>query len=199
MRLGKYFARHFPQFLVMAVAPSFLAIQSHFLVVEKIYYAFNNIVPGTRKDLQIVLCTHRLINKGTQQNMDYFDFIETIIFSRQRTTLLDDDSFRELQTFLIKYHADGDTIGKTGGCQKIRWNRPGMGKQGGVRIIYYVVEPDNRIFLLTVYAKNAKDDLTEAEKSTFKKLTAKLIIQKRVPLSLTTKALIWIKNFLMIW
>ncbi|SUW64289.1 Uncharacterized protein conserved in bacteria [Buttiauxella agrestis] len=131
--------------------------------------------------------------------MDYFEFIETVIFSRQRATLLDDDSFMELQVFLIKYHSDGDTIRKTGGCQKIRWNRPGMGKQGGVRVIYYVVEPDNRIFLLTVYAKNAKDDLTDTEKNTFKKLTEKLIIQKQIPLSSTVKALIWIKNFLTIW
>lgn len=50
--------------------------------------------------------------------MEYFEFIETPVFSRQRETLLDDDSFRELQTHLLKYHADGDTISKTVGRKK---------------------------------------------------------------------------------
>lgn len=56
--------------------------------------------------------------------MEYFEFIETPVFSKQRETLLDDDSFRELQTHLLKKnHAEGDTISKTVGCQKMRWNR----------------------------------------------------------------------------
>ncbi|MFQ0830844.1 type II toxin-antitoxin system RelE/ParE family toxin [Serratia fonticola] len=106
--------------------------------------------------------------------MEYFEFIETPVFSRQRETLLDDDSFRELQTHLLKYHVDGDTISKTGGYKKIRWNRPGMGKQGGVRVIYYVITRSGKLYLLIVYPKNAKDDLTEAEKAILKALTDKL-------------------------
>lgn len=32
----------------------------------------------------------------------------------------------------------GDLIPGSGGCRKIRWARPGMGKRGGVRVIYTV-------------------------------------------------------------
>lgn len=39
--------------------------------------------------------------------MEYFEFIETPVFSKQRETLLDDDSFRELQTHLLKNHEKG--------------------------------------------------------------------------------------------
>lgn len=102
--------------------------------------------------------------------MDYLEFVETPYFSKQRAMLLDDDSFRELQAYLLQHHEDGDTISKTGGCKKIRWSRPGMGKQGGVRIIYYAISRSGRLYLLTVYPKNAKDDLSESEKAILKSL-----------------------------
>lgn len=59
--------------------------------------------------------------------MEYFEFIETPTFVRQREGLLDDDTFQQLQEHLIRQHVMGDTIRNTGGCQKIRWNRPGSG------------------------------------------------------------------------
>ncbi|MBP2169863.1 hypothetical protein J2125_003055 [Erwinia toletana] len=106
--------------------------------------------------------------------MEYFEFIETVVFSKQRRYLLNDDSFRELQEYLLTHHDEGDTIIKTGGCKKIRWGRPGMGKQGGVRIIYYLLTHSGRLYLLTVYPKNAKDDLSESEKAILKALTDRL-------------------------
>ena len=41
---------------------------------------------------------------------------------------------------------------------------PGRGKRGGSRVIYYWLAKENHIYLLTVYAKGAKDDLTAAER-----------------------------------
>ncbi|ERK14088.1 hypothetical protein L580_3762 [Serratia fonticola AU-P3(3)] len=49
-----------------------------------------------------------------------------------------------------------------------------MGKQGGVRVIYYVITRSGKLYLLIVYPKNAKDDLTESEKAILKALTDKL-------------------------
>jgi len=47
-----------------------------------------------------------------------------------------------------------------GGLRKVRWNRPGMGKQGGVRIIYYVIRGE-RLYVLDAYAKADQEDLTK--------------------------------------
>lgn len=66
--------------------------------------------------------------------MNYLEFIETSAFSMLRKDLMDDE-FRELQTYLLEAHDRGDTISHTGGCRKIRWSRPGMGKRGGVRVM----------------------------------------------------------------
>jgi hypothetical protein len=37
----------------------------------------------------------------------------------------------------------------TGGFRKVRWGDPqrGKGKRGGLRVIYYYLEPDDRVWL----------------------------------------------------
>ena len=53
----------------------------------------------------------------------------------------------------------GDVIPGSGGCRKLRWTRPGMGKRGGVRVIYSVRLVDGCIVLLVLYSKSARDAL----------------------------------------
>ena len=62
-------------------------------------------------------------------------------------------------------------ISGTGGARKARAGRGGRGKSGGARIIYYVVIR-SLLYLLDVYAKSAKEDLTDAEKREINKLVA---------------------------
>jgi hypothetical protein len=87
---------------------------------------------------------------------------------------MDDNEFRELQSYLLEGHERGDTISQTGGCKKIRWSRSGMGKRGGVRIIYYVRLLSGKLYLLLIYPKNAKDDLSESEKAVLKAISQQL-------------------------
>ena len=57
----------------------------------------------------------------------------------------------------------GDLIQGTGGIRKVRFAAKGRGKSGGVRIVYYYYNESMPVFLLTVFAKNEKADLTRAE------------------------------------
>jgi hypothetical protein len=52
----------------------------------------------------------------------------------------------------------GVVIPGSGGIRKLRWRRTGIGKRGGVRVIYYVHRP-HVTWLLTVYAKGETDTL----------------------------------------
>ena len=59
----------------------------------------------------------------------------------------------------------------TGGARKARVAR---GKSGGARIIYYVLIRRDVVYLIDIYAKSEKEDLTDAEKREVRKLVAAL-------------------------
>ena len=53
----------------------------------------------------------------------------------------------------------GEIIPRSGGVRKARWARPGTGKRGGLRIIYYVRYKPNEFWMLTLYAKAKRDNV----------------------------------------
>ena len=89
-------------------------------------------------------------------------FYETDIFTEQIVEFLDDDSYRELQTVLIRDPESGALIPRSRGLRKIRWRVSGRGKRGGIRVIYYLVTPD-QIYMLFSYAKNKQENLTQEQ------------------------------------
>ena len=66
----------------------------------------------------------------------------------------------------------GDLLQGTGGVRKLRWGRGGRGKSGGVRIIYYYHSEAMPLYLLTVFGKNEKTNLSKAERNDLAKLVA---------------------------
>ncbi len=89
-------------------------------------------------------------------------FYETPIFTEQVVEFLDDDSYRELQSVLIREPESGNLIPRSRGLRKIRWRAAGRGKRGGIRVIYYLVTRD-QIYMLYAYAKNRQEDLTQEQ------------------------------------
>ena len=96
--------------------------------------------------------------------------IETSIFTKQIKELLTDEVYRELQNILVAYPESGKLIQGSGGLRKIRWGTASTGKRGGVRAIYYFANSKNQIFMLMVYAKNERNDLTKEQLSLLKKV-----------------------------
>ena len=88
-----------------------------------------------------------------------YTFIEIPSFSRSVADYLDDDELSDLQRHLIKMPDVGDVVPGTGGVRKLRWNRAGMGKRGGVRVLYYIQDRHGRIWLLAIYAKSARENI----------------------------------------
>ena len=94
--------------------------------------------------------------------MHHVHFVETQIFTKQITDLLDDSAYRRFQVILALNPEAGDVIRGGGGLRKIRWSAQGRGKRGGIRIIYYLLEKD-AIYLLFAYPKNKQEDLTNEQ------------------------------------
>lgn len=86
-------------------------------------------------------------------------FIETSVFTREIKVLLPDEEYRRLQTALLYRPGAGDILRGGGGLRKVRWNLPGRGKRGTLRVIYYWDPPDT-IYMLLPYKKTDQDDLT---------------------------------------
>ena len=80
----------------------------------------------------------------------------------------------EFITFIAYNPMAGAVIPGTGGVRKVRWTRQGKGKRGGVRIAYYFHDASIPLFLITVYAKSRKENLTPRELKAMRKLVAEL-------------------------
>ena len=78
-------------------------------------------------------------------------------------------------SFLAANPDAGEIIPGTGGGRKLRWGVKGRGKRGGVRVIYYYHNELLPLFLLNVFAKNEKANLTHAERNKMRMLLPRLI------------------------
>lgn len=90
-------------------------------------------------------------------------FVETPIFTKVITRLLDDEAYRGLQSALMLRPDQGPAITSAHGARKLRWARPGAGKRGGIRVIYYWASSETAFYMLYAYAKNEQGDLTAAQ------------------------------------
>ena len=86
-------------------------------------------------------------------------FVESPIFTKQVHDYLTDDEYRIFQAFLTVSPDAGDVVRGSGGVRKVRWNRRGTGKSGGVRVLYFARSEAGEIWLLLIYAKSAVDSI----------------------------------------
>jgi hypothetical protein len=101
-------------------------------------------------------------------------FIETSLFTKEIERLLPDESYRKLQAVLMLRPEAGDVIRGSGGLRKVRWNLPGTGKRGALRIIYFWSPPET-IFMLFPYQKSEQEDLTPDQLKLLRKLIKELL------------------------
>jgi hypothetical protein len=97
-------------------------------------------------------------------------------FSRNANRLLGEVEVQALISHLAEHPSAGVLLAGTGGVRKLRWAREGRGKSGGVRVIYYFHSERLPLYLLTVFGKNEKANLSKAEANTLSKLV-KLLVQ----------------------
>lgn len=89
---------------------------------------------------------------------------ETLPFRRKAETLLTTEERESLIAYLAEHPAAGVIIQGTGGIRKLRWAAEGRGKRGGVRVIYFVGGQEMPLYLLALFAKNEKADLSMTER-----------------------------------
>ena len=69
----------------------------------------------------------------------------------------------------------GDIMQGTGGLRKFRFAKAGAGKSGGYRVCIYYHSEHYPVFLVTVFAKNQKTNLSTAERNAVSRFLSDLI------------------------
>jgi hypothetical protein len=87
---------------------------------------------------------------------------ETEVFVRYAQAVWSDEERSAFVSWIANNPLAGDVIPGTGGLRKMRYSRQGMGKRGGVRVVYYNMLDDGKIWLLIVYSKSKFDNLPVA-------------------------------------
>ena len=101
--------------------------------------------------------------------------VETPTFIARAAKLLTDDEHDALIAYLAANPTAGDLVPGTGGIRKFRWALAGRGKRGGARVIHFFHNADLPVFALTMFAKNARVDLSQEERNEFRELTKVLV------------------------
>ena len=98
-------------------------------------------------------------------------FIQTREFSKNWDKLgFQDADLHRLELELIQNPARYPVVEGTGGLRKMRFSFEKEGKSGGVRVCYVDFVIEESIYLITVYPKNEKDNLSKAEKNEIRKM-----------------------------
>ncbi|WAW06092.1 type II toxin-antitoxin system RelE/ParE family toxin [Oxalobacter formigenes] len=88
-----------------------------------------------------------------------YTVIETDIFQKHISNIWTEEERLEFVSWIANNPLAGDVVPRAGGVRKVRWKRSGMGKSGGIRVIYYNMFDDGEIWLLIAYSKSKFDNL----------------------------------------
>ncbi|MBQ3612249.1 MAG: type II toxin-antitoxin system RelE/ParE family toxin [Firmicutes bacterium] len=98
-------------------------------------------------------------------------FVELPLFRAKWKKLgLNDDDLKRLQEEILLDPKIGAVMKNTGGIRKMRFAFEHRGKSGSIRVIYIDFEVYEKIYLLTAYPKNEKDNLSKSERNELREL-----------------------------
>lgn len=102
-------------------------------------------------------------------------FIEAPEFSKAIQRFSDED-YAHFQNNLSQRPLQGDVMRGCGGFRKARMAFPsaGIGKSGGARVIYLHVPDNNTIYLIQIYGKSSKGNLSKSEQNTLREIANKI-------------------------
>src|SRR6267142_4991498 len=114
--------------------------------------------------------------------------VETSVFARAADALLTEDERLAIATAISENPTMGVVMQGTGGARKVRFPGRGKGKSGGYRVITFFAAEDVPVFLLDIFGKGEKVNLSKAECNELRKVLGRLAEEWRqsVKMEVTT-------------
>ena len=99
------------------------------------------------------------------------EFIYMRKFSKEWERLgLGDLELAQLENYLMENPDAGKVMEGTGGLKKVRWALPHQGKSGSIRALYIDFIFADIIYMIDLFPKNEKENLTQAERNSIRDL-----------------------------
>jgi hypothetical protein len=86
-----------------------------------------------------------------------------------------DEERAAIVAFLAARPAAGDPIKGTGGARKVRFRGRGKGRSGGYRVITFYSGEGLPVFLLNVFAKGDRVDLSQGERNALRAVLSEIV------------------------
>jgi len=97
-----------------------------------------------------------------------------MFLSQAKRAGLNDEDIQQICAALASSPVGGDLISGAGGARKMRHAGRGRGKSGGYRTIHFYGGDDFPLFLLAVYGKGDKANISQAEKNALSSLLSNI-------------------------
>ena len=116
--------------------------------------------------------------------MPYTLLMQTIIetpayLSDAKALGLTDAERTAIVDYIAQHPSAGEVMSGTGGARKVRFGGRGKGKSGGYRVITFYSGEDIPVFLLNIFAKGEKINLTKAEQNELRAILADVVAAYR--------------------
>jgi hypothetical protein len=105
--------------------------------------------------------------------------IQTQLFSQDLDKLISSRKllirdYEDMELSLVAFPDQGDVIQGTNGLRKTRLRSSSKGKSGGFRVCYCDAPEKEKLFLVVIFPKNVKENLSQEEKHCLKQLVTRL-------------------------
>lgn len=101
----------------------------------------------------------------------YLTVVETSHYLNKASKLLSEKQLFDVVTTVACDPDAGEVMAGTGGVRKFRYAfSTGKGKSGGARIIHLPLLAKGKVYLLDIFAKNEKSNLSKAERNEMAKI-----------------------------
>jgi len=102
------------------------------------------------------------------------EIVSLSAYESQVSALLNEDERTAMEFYIACAPEAHPVVPGSGGFRKARWARPGKGKSGGFRVVYFFLVAPGRIYMATIYAKSRKRTLSAADRNVLRRLAAQI-------------------------